>query len=245
MNATVASLTLRTLLGRRRAWLLLALPGVLLLLGVVVRLTVGASDRVDVAVGLLGAFGIATVLPLVSLIAGTGSIGSEIDDGSIVYLLAKPLDRLTIVVTKLLVAIGVVAVFGALAELLAGLVLVGSQDRLALAFGVEALVAGAAYCSLFLLLAVVTRNAVVIGLVYALVWETLVGSVVPGAQALSIQQWSVAVNRLVVGTARADDLGITAAVRPAVAIPLLAAVLVGGTWLAGRRLRSLRLTAAE
>jgi ABC-2 type transport system permease protein len=113
------------------------------------------------------------------------------------------------------------------------------------AFGLEALVAGTAYCALFLLLAVVTRNAVVIGLVYALVWETLVGSVVPGAQALSIQQWSVAVNRLVVGSARADELSITAAVRPAVAIPLLVAVVVGGTWLAGQRLRSLRLTSAE
>jgi ABC-2 type transport system permease protein len=245
MNATVAMLTVRTLLGRRRAWLLLALPGVLVLLCVVIRLTVDASSRVDVAVGLLGAFGIATVLPLVSLIAGTGSIGSEIDDGSIVYLLAKPLSRMSIIVTKLLVAVGVVAVFGALAELVAGLVLVGGQDRLAVAFGLEALVAGTAYCALFLLLAVVTRNAVVIGLVYALVWETLVGSVVPGAQALSIQQWSVAVNRLVVGSARADELSVTAAVRPAVAIPLLVAVVVGGTWLAGQRLRSLRLTSAE
>ena len=51
-------------------------------------------------------------MPLLSLIAGTGSIGPEIDDGSIVYLLAKPLNRYSIVVTKLAVAIGVVIVFG-------------------------------------------------------------------------------------------------------------------------------------
>lgn len=238
-------LTLRTLLGQRRAWLLLALPGVLLLLSVTIRLTVDNAGRTDVAVGLLGAFGIATVLPLVSLVAGTGSIGTEIDDGSIVYVLAKPLSRRVIAVTKLAVATAVVAAFGALPVLVGGLVLVGRRDRLALGFGVEALVAGSAYAALFLLLAVLTRNAVVVGLVYALVWETVVGSVVPGAQALSIQQWSVAVNRLVVGADRADALGLTTAVRPAVALPLLVAVLVGCTLLAGERLRSLRLTAAE
>lgn len=244
MNSTVAMLTVRTLLGRRRAWLLLALPAVLVLLSVVLRLTVSDADRTDVTVGLLGAFGIATVLPLVSLIAGTGAIAGEIDDGSIVYLLAKPLNRHVIVVTKLLVAVGVVAVFGALPVLVSGVILVGGQDRLAVGFGLEALLAGAAYCALFVLLSVVTRNAVVIGLVYALVWETLVGSVVPGAQALSIQQWSVGLNRIVVGSA-ADPLGLTAAVRPAIGIPLLVAVVVGCTWFAGRRLRSLHLTAAE
>jgi len=69
VNATIASLTLRTLLGRRRAWLLAVLPAALLLLSVVLRLTVGEEDRTDAAVVVLGAFGIATVLPLVALIA--------------------------------------------------------------------------------------------------------------------------------------------------------------------------------
>ena len=244
MNATVAMLTVRTLLGRRRAWLLLAMPAVLLLLAVTLRLTVGAADRVDVAVGVLGAFALGTLVPLVSLIAGTGSIGGEIDDGSIVYLLAKPLRRQVIVTTKLLVAAGVVVVFGALPVLVAGLVLVGGAHDLAVAFALGAAAAGATYCAAFLLLSVLTRNAVVIGLVYALVWETLVGNVVPGAQALSIQQWALALTRLVVGDA-ADRLDVTAAVRPGIALPLLAAVLVGCTLVAGRRLRSLRLTSAE
>jgi ABC-2 type transport system permease protein len=101
-----------------------------------------------------------------------------------------------------------------------------------------------AYCALFLLLAVLTRNAVVIGLIYALVWETLIGSLVPGAQALSIQQWALALTRVVVGDP-ADALEVTAAVRPEVALPLLAVVTVGATVFAGSRLRSLRLTGEE
>ena len=72
----------------------------------------------------------------------------------------------------------------------------------------------------------------------------MIGSFVPGAQALSIQQWSLAVTRIVVGS-RADALDVTAAVRPEVAIPLLVAVTVVSTVLAGNRLRSLRLTGDE
>ena len=244
MNATVARLTLRMLLGRRRALLLLALPVVLLVLSLIVRATVSADSREDVTVGLLGAFALATLVPLLGLIAGTGAIGPEIDDGSIVYLLAKPVSRHSIVVSKLLVAIVVVSAFGAVPVFAAGLVLTGSADRLWLGYGLGALVAGVAYSALFLLLAVLTRNAVVVGLIYALVWETVVGSFVPGAQALSIQQWSLALSRVVVGK-RAEALHVTAVVRPEIAIPLLVVVTVAATWLAGSRLRSLRLAGEE
>jgi ABC-2 type transport system permease protein len=126
----------------------------------------------------------------------------------------------------------------------AGLVLTGKADRLWLGYGLAALIAGVAYCALFLLLAVLTRNAVVVGLIYALVWETVIGSFVPGAQALSIQQWALSVTRAVVGD-RADALDVTAAVRPQLAIPLLIVVTVGATVFAGSRLRSLRLTGDE
>jgi ABC-2 type transport system permease protein len=244
VNATIGMLTVRTLLGRRRAWLLVALPAVLLVLAVILRLTVDASGRSDAASHILGVLGLATVVPLLGLIAGTGAIGGEIDDGSIIYLLAKPVNRHSIVVTKLAVAAALVSALGALPVLVAGWVLVGSQDRLAVGYALGALVAGITYCAVFLLLAVVTRNAVVIGLIYALVWETAIGSIVPGAQTLSIQQWSLALTRIVVG-APADALDVTAAVRPQISLTLLLVVVVGSTAYAGHRLRSLRLTSAE
>jgi ABC-2 type transport system permease protein len=244
MNTTIAMLTLRTLLGRRRALLLLILPAVLLVLSVILRLTVDESSRVDVAVGVLGTFAIATVIPLVSLIAGTGALGGEIDDGSIVYLLSKPVSRHVIVVTKLAVAAGVTAVFGVVPVFVSGWVLVGSADDLAVAYGLGALAAGLAYCALFLLLSVLNRNAVVIGLIYSLVWETALGGLVLGAQGISIQQWALALSRIVVGP-DADRLEVTAAVRPQISLPLLLVVVIGATYLAGQRLRSLRITSAE
>jgi ABC-2 type transport system permease protein len=242
MNATVARLTARTLLGRRRALLLLTLPAVLLLLCGAARLLAGPDT--GVSVGLLGGFALGTVVPLLGLIAGAGAIGPEIDDGSIVYLMSKPLSRHAIVRSKLAVAVAVVTVVAAVPTLLAGLVLLGTAEGVAVGYAVGAGVAGLAYCALFVLLAIVTRNAVVVGLIYVLIWESLVGSFVPGAQVLSIQQWALAVTERVLGSS-AGTLGVSSAVSFVTGVVLLAVVVAGCTWFAGTRLRTLQLTASE
>ena len=243
MNATVARLTARSLLGRRRLLLLLLLPAVLLLLCAAVRLLAGSDT--SVTVGLLGGFALATVVPLLGLIAGAGSIGPEIDDGSIVYLMSKPLSRHSIVLSKLTVAVAVVTAVAAIPTFLAGLVLSGTADRLAVAYGIGAAIAGLAYCAVFVLLAVITRNAVVIGLIYVLIWESLVGSFVPGAQVLSIQQWALAITEKVVGSTEGPLFGVGSAVSFGRGVTLLAITIVACTWYAGVRLRTLRLTGSE
>lgn len=249
MNATVASLTSRSLLGRRRTPVLLLLPLALLALSVLARVLAGMDPGIardldgPLAPDLLGAFGIAVLLPLLGLIAGTGSIGPEIDDGSIVYLLAKPLGRYSIVVTKLAVAVAVVVAFGVVPVVMAGVILTGELGTVTVAFTLGALAAGIAYSALFLLLAVVTRNAVVVGLIYALIWESLVGGLVPGAQTLSVQQWSLSVVETVLGDS-AGRLGVQAAVGFGTGLALLTIVTVGATVYAGRRLQTLRLTEA-
>jgi ABC-2 type transport system permease protein len=81
----------------------------------------------------------------------------------------------------------------------------------------------------------------VIGLLYALVWESLVGQFVPGAQALSIQQWALAITERIIG-APAEELDATSAVGLGPAVVLLVLVTGGATWYAGRRLKTIRLT---
>jgi ABC-2 type transport system permease protein len=242
VNATVARLTARSLLGRRRALLLLGLPSVLLALAGLTRGLAGSDE--NITVNLLGGFALATLVPLLGLIAGTGAIGPEIDDGSIVYLLSKPLSRFSIVLTKVVVALAVVITFAVIPTLVAGVVLSGTSDNLAAAYGLGALVASTAYCALFLLLAVLTRHAVVVGLLYALVWEGLVGTFVPGAQALSVQQWALSLTQRVLGD-HAAPLGVDAAVGLGAGLTMLLVVTIGGTWYAGRRLRTLRLTSDD
>ncbi|WP_329456940.1 ABC transporter permease [Streptomyces sp. NBC_01497] len=237
-NPTVARLTYRALLGRRRAAILFILPALLIVISVAVRLVKGADD--GTASDLLGSFGIATMVPLIGVIAGTGAIGPEIDDGSIVYLLSKPVKRPTIIVTKLTVAIAVTMAFSAIPTLIAGYILNGNGAQIAVAYTVAALVASIAYSALFLLLGTVSRHAVVIGLVYALVWEALFGSLVPGARTLSVQQWALALAQRIAGhDAVSSDVGLP------VAVVLLLVVTVGATWYAGQRLRTLKLAGEE
>jgi ABC-2 type transport system permease protein len=238
MNATIARLTMATLFGHRRGLLLFILPGVLLALSVLLALTI--DDTSDFSVALLQMFGLAVIVPLVSLIAATGALSSEIDDGSIVYLLSKPIKRSTIILTKALVAIAVILVLGALPMFLAGLVLDIHDPRTAVAFGIGSLVAGIAYTGIFIALSVMSGNAVTIGLIYALLWEGVMGQYVDGAKTLSIQQWSLAVIHKLT-----DSSDVTSAVKLPIATILLIAVVAIGLSLAVARLRSLILSTAE
>ncbi|ELP62548.1 ABC transporter permease subunit [Streptomyces turgidiscabies] len=237
-DPTVARLTYRALLGRRRALILGALPLLLIVIAVAVRGLVGADDQT--AADVLGGLALATMVPLIGVIAGTGAIGPEIDDGSVVYLLSKPLKRSKIIYTKLIVAIGVTMAFSAVPTFVAGLILNGNGQQVAVAYTVAALVASIAYAALFLLLGTVSRHAVVFGLVYALVWEALFGSLVPGARTLSVQQWALAVGHKVTGgDLVTSDVGLTTAT------VLLIAVTVLATWYAGQKLRTLTPTGEE
>lgn len=237
-NPTVARLTYRALLGRRRAAILFLLPALLIVIAVAVRVLNGADDQV--AADVLGGFALATMVPLIGVIAGTGAIGPEIDDGSIVYLLSKPVKRSSIIFTKLIVAIAVTMAFSAIPTFIAGYILNGNGQQIAVAYTVAALVASIAYSALFLLLGTVSRHAVVIGLVYALVWETLFGSLVAGARTLSVQQWSLALAQKIGGEGTiTSDVGLP------LAVGLLAGVSVAATWYAGQKLRTLKLAGEE
>jgi ABC-2 type transport system permease protein len=238
MNLTIASITARGMLGRKRTLLLLALPVILLALAVGLRLT--GSNDLDSGTVLLHRFAIGTLLPLLALIAATGVISPEIDDGQIMYLLTKPISRPVISTTKLLVAIMLVAAFAAVPTFAAGMIMVGTQADLALAFTLGVLAGGVAYCALFVALSVVSRYPVTIGLVYVLVWETMIGNFAPGAQTLSVQQWAYTVADLATTATT-----IEAVVKPATALPLLAVVIVAGTVLAGWRLRVLAISGPE
>lgn len=239
MNATVARLTFHGLLGRRRGVLLFLLPGLLIVLAATIRLLVPDLPT-EVTVGLLGQLGMGVIVPLLGLIAGTGAIGPEIDDGSIVHLLSKPVPRGSIVVSKLAVAVATAALLSGAAMLAAGLLMSGTAEGLAAGYALSAVVASLAYAAVFLLLAVVSRQAVVLGLLYALLWEGLVGSLVSGARTLSIQQWGISIGSSVAG---GDALG--GDVRLAVAIPMLVVASVAATVLAASRLRSLSLSGED
>jgi ABC-2 type transport system permease protein len=229
MNGTIAWITARGLFGRRRFLLLLPLPVLLIGLAVIGRASGVDPDNWGEAV-ILG-MGFAVVLPVVSLIVGTGVLGSEIDDGTVVHILSKPLPRREIIFAKLAVAVGVTAATVAIPMYVAGVL--ADSVRFGLSLAAACVIGAAAYCALFLALSLVTRRPVLLGLVYVLVWEGLLGNVVRGTRVLSIQQYVVAV---------ADEIEPSAILSGKVSVTVAAVMsalfFVAGTALAVNRLRS-------
>lgn len=189
-NPVIASITVRATLGRRRA-LLFAIPAVVLIaLTLAVRAShpAGATWEAEI----LGDFGFSVLLPLLALIIGTGVLGAEIDDGSAIHLLATPVRRSSIVLTKWVVAAVLTMLFAAVPELIAGL-LAPSSGKLAFALFVGALVGSVIYTAVFVLASVLTTRAIAAGLLYVLIWEGLLGNIVGGARILSIAHYSLGV----------------------------------------------------
>jgi ABC-2 type transport system permease protein len=234
MNATIVRLALQALLGRRRFWLLLLMPLVLVALAVVVRLLAGDGGGYE---AILVGLGLGLVLPLVALLTTSSALGPEMDDGSIVYLLAKPVSRHTIAVSKYAVALLATLGFGVLPLPVAGLILDPSRVGGTMAWFAGAALGAAAYCGLFLAVSAVTRHAVVVGLLFLLVWEGLLGNLLDGVRWLSINQWAGSFadalsEQAVIHT---DGVGMV------YAVVATAVVTVGGVWFAGDRLRSFSL----
>ncbi|MBY8874354.1 ABC transporter permease subunit [Micromonospora sp. PLK6-60] len=227
--STVGWITARGLFGRRRFLILLPLPLLLVGLAVLCRsLNVAPSDwGPAVLVGL----GLAVVLPVVALVVGTGVLGAEIEDGTVVHILTKPLPRWQIVLPKLAVATAVSAATVAVPLFVAGLL--ADSVRLGLALAAASALGALAYSALFLALSLLTRRPVLLGLVYVLIWEGLLGRFADGTRVLSIQQWVIALADRMAPT---DLLGTTVSV-PVAAI-LTGLVAVGFTVLAIDRLRS-------
>ena len=228
MNATIAKLALQALLGRRRFYLLLAFP--VLLIALVTLITVLTDG--DAAFEILPGLGYSLVLPLVAILAASSVLGPEVDDGSIVYLLAKPVSRYSVAISKWLVALGGTLTAGALPIFVAALI-TGDSTR-AVALFVGAVVAGTTYSALFLAISAVTRHAVIASLMFVLIWESLLGNLFTGVAWLSIGQWGIRV-----GHAISDDLPDPANLPWAIIAS--AVVTVVGVWFAGDRLRSFSL----
>ena len=190
-NPTIAGITVRATLGRRRA-LLFAIPAVILIvLTLVLRVSRPAGTPWPDTV--LGDFGFSVLLPLTALIIGTGVLGAEIDDGSVLHVLATPVPRHTVLISKYLVAVGLTVVFAAIPEYLAGTIATGPASRLTIGLLVGALVAAVVYNAAFIMLSVLTRRAVVVGLLYLLVWEGLLSNLVPAVRLLSAGSYSLSV----------------------------------------------------
>jgi ABC-2 type transport system permease protein len=248
-NPTVAGITMRATMGRKRA-LLFALPAVILIL-FTLALKASRPPSRPWPSHVLGTFGFSVLIPLTALIIGTSVLGAEIDDGSIIHLLATPVRRSSIIVTKFLVATGLTMVFAAIPELIAALISGGgtvpappgtvpvsqgggsflgqvnvSGSKLALGLFVGALVCSVVYNAVFVMVSVATTRAIAVGLLYVLIWEALLSNLVSGARLLSVSHYGLGIaNGFVHDSELQAGLTVTTSVVMGVIVTVAALIL--------------------
>jgi hypothetical protein len=194
VNSTIFWLTLRQLLGRRRMALVILLAALPVLVAIVYRL--GSQDTEPeqwTANTLMDGLIVTTLLPLVALIFGTAAMGTEVEDGTAVYLLSKPVSRRAVIASKLFPAWLLTVALVAASAAISGMIALGGSDDQAVVRGfVAALVLGSfAYTALFVLLSVAISRALIAGLVYVFVWEGVVTQLFSGTRFLSIRQYAL------------------------------------------------------
>jgi len=224
---TIASVTARALLGRRRTLLMLLLAAMPILLGLIVR----ANDD-DLSLHILGQTidGIVTrtVLPLIAIVFGTAALGSELEDGTGVHFLTKPIDRWLIVVAKTIVAGSLTAVLLVPSTVISGFLMGGlGRDAIGVtfAFALATLIGSYVYTAIFLVLSVFTTRGLLIGLGYAIIWEGIVAGLLPGSQVFSVREYlSGIVTTLAPDALPASSVGATGFLYAAVAFVLALAI---------------------
>jgi ABC-2 type transport system permease protein len=229
----VLAATLRQLLGGRRL-IMLALMGLLPAVVVVALVAqehtiVGARQVFhDAPITIL----FFIVLPVASLVFGAGALGDERRDGTLSFILLRPLPRSVLAGAKLLGAwlatLAVTGVGAACMSVVLGLRFSdwGTLGPLLLAVALTSL----SYVSVFLVLGYLTQRAVLIGLVYAFIWESGMTTAVTSLATVSLMRIGLSAYAGLVPASRVplDDLlglvqpGAGGAIAKAVVIAALA-----------------------
>jgi len=232
----VFRLTLRQLIGRGRTLMMGLLALLPVLVAVVYRLGSQDTDQAEwAATVLFEGLIVTTLLPLAAVVYGTAVLGSEIEDGTAVYLLAKPVSRARIVAAKLLASWLATTVTVLVSGLAAGAIALAGEpgDGILLGFGVALVLGSLVYSALFVMLSVVTSRALIIGLVYVFLWEGLVNGLFAGTRLLSVRHYTLGVADLFV---EAPERVFEAKLGALTALVLMAVVGAATTWYATRRL---------
>ncbi len=237
MIATIARAAERGLLGRRRTLLIVMFAAAPVVIAAVLRTGGATTDAVRLTVGLLDNLVVRTVLPLVALVLGTGVLGSDLEDGTAVYVLARPIARWRIVLANELVAGLLTVGLLAIVTLAAGMICGGGRgaERVVLAYTVAVAIGAILYVGVFLALSIVTGRALIVGLAYVLIWEGLLAGLLEGTQVLSIRQYTLAIARALAGP---DGTRIAVDLEGSSAIILSAVVCVAAFVIATRRLQA-------
>jgi ABC-2 type transport system permease protein len=139
-----------------------------------------------------------TLLPIVALLPATAAFGNELEDGTLPYLLMKPVSRMRLVLGKYaaVLLVTVPALFAGLA--LTTLIAAQGPDaeglgRILVAMAGASVAATALLGAVFLLVSLIIPRALLAGMIYIFAWESLLGRFLPGVRAISSREHALRV----------------------------------------------------
>ena len=229
-------LLLRQLLTRGRVIALLLLGGVTLLAAVGVAVSDDVDDAAVTTIEIIDGLGLVLVVPIVSLVFASASLGDGREDGTLVYLWLRPMDRLPVVVGAYLASLTIslpltVAPLGAAAA-------VGGAGADGITATVIASVIGVvAYSALFVLLGLLVKNSIIWGLAYVLLWEGLFTQFSEAIGQAAVRGYLRAVLADLSDVSLSDALDVSTAT----AVIVAAGVMVGSIAIAAMRLERMEI----
>ena len=191
----IFQLTMHQLIRRRRYIIVLLVSVIPILMGVLVAMVGGATpDEIDEAHDFVTAWLIiGVVLPIAALLLSTATLGDEVEDQTLVYLMLKPIARWRIVLPKLLATVIGVATPVAFSGLIASLLITDGDLVAALVTAAGLTVGAITYSVIFTWGGLVSRQAIIFGLGYAFLWEASISDLFSGLRFLSVRQYTLGV----------------------------------------------------
>ncbi len=184
----IVRVTLRQLLGGKRLiilGLLGAIPAIVVWLATANRVSSNVLETYnESAIPTL----FLIVVPITSIVLGSASLGDERRDGTLSFLVVRPIPRSAIAAAKLAAAALAAMIVSLLSGTLASAaVSVRTSDWSTLVPTLVGLaIAAGCYAAVFLVLGHLTSRAVLMGLVYLFLWETGISFAAPSLANISL-----------------------------------------------------------
>jgi ABC-2 type transport system permease protein len=195
-NLPVFGATYRLLLHQQLTRGRLLLAGAMGGLAIFLAVLIARSDQPGEApniVEVLSVFGLGLMVPILSLVLASSSLGQLVEDETLVYLWIRPNPRWVLALAAWLASATVAVPMTVLPLTVAAAIGSSGDARVTMAVAAATALASAAYSAAFTLLGLMLRRALIWGLVYVFVWEFFVARVGQGAARLSINTYATSV----------------------------------------------------
>jgi ABC-2 type transport system permease protein len=185
-------IVLRQLVTRGRLAALLLVGAVTAAIAVAVGVSDTATspaDSLQTGVELISLLHFTLLVPIIALVFATAALGDMREDGTLVYLWLRPMDRWPIAVGAWLASI-TLSLPLTLVPLVVSAVAVDGGGDLVSATVLAGVVGVIAYSALFVLLGLLLKNSIVWGLGYIMIWEGLIASFGSFAAKLAVRGYT-------------------------------------------------------